>query len=429
MIFSASTEDIFGMGNSASSLAQVERDATILARKPGGIEFNYRGSGGYTSPGIIELVGIDKAVAEFGELMGLRISSRSSGLDYLAYELKRAAWRYSSQDRATADQLADAHSRIDGNLGGYTAYSVDPMASATQFPAGETPDLAMPEHRETDVRAIIDQSNGILTELDQNVRYGTQQVHKVVPALFTDEGWSPLEQIVAPLVGNWEELERAGECFQKAGTASEVAAETFKSGNAQLSRSWQGSAADAYQDYGLKLSNAMAWEGPIGRIAEAVLTATSEQAQAAASELLTYVNKKFQEEIIDKGIKKVLEKAVTSFIPGVGWLYTAVTTGKDMYDMGMALWNIYQEAEAMLDKIRTLVKDAQAVLDALENPQEAAANELNQRIDKVKGQIESATEKIELATDIAAAADITAVTNAPKENYIAPTGAPAWENS
>ncbi|MGW5318471.1 hypothetical protein [Nocardia thailandica] len=368
-------------------------------------------------------------MAEFGEQMGLRLSGRASSLDYVGYELKRAAWRYSSQDRQNADKLADAHSRIDNNLGGYTSYSVDPMADATEFPAGDTPDLTMPEHRETDVRAIIDQSTGILTELDQNVRYGTQMAHKMLPSLFSEQGWSPLEDIVAPLVGNWEELERAGECFQKAGTASETAAATLKSGSSQLSGSWRGKAADAYQDYGLRLANAMDWEGPIGRIAEAVTTATSEQAQAAASELLTFVNKKFQEEIIDKGIKMVLEKAVTSFVPGVGWLYTAAKTGKDLYDLGMALWNIYQEVNQMLDKIKQLVADAKAVLEALKNPQDAAAKEINQRIDKVKGQIDKANEKIAMASDIARAADVTSVTKAPKDNYTAPTGAGAWENS
>ncbi|WP_280200728.1 hypothetical protein [Nocardia cyriacigeorgica] len=427
MAFDVSVEDLFGAGNLASTLAQNERDANTLANTPTNFPYteSYKGSGGINVPGLIETVGVDQAISLFASEMSTRLTNRSTNLDYIAYELKRAAWRYSATDRATADKLADQHSRIE-NYGGYTGYSVDPIANATDFPAGETPDTGLPAHKETDVRKIIGESEGILTDIDTYIQQGTKWLHDNVTHSGNPEGWSPLEQVVGPLLGNWAELERAGECFNKAGTASEAAAATYKAGNSQLSLTWYGSAADAYQDYGDRLAKAMEWEGPIGRIAEAVLVATSEQAQAAATALLTFLNAKFQEVIIDRGLRTFLETAVTKLAPGVGWFTLLRDIGK-WYDLGTDIWNIYQEATAMIEEIEQLLVDANAVLEALQNPKDAVANEIQQRIDTVKEHIDQNKERLELAIDIGRASDVTAVTNAPDQNYTAPTGAAAWE--
>lgn len=427
MTFEVSIEELFGMGNLAGTLAQFERDAKTLANGPSNFPYtdSYKTSEGIDVPGLIEVARIDEAVSMFATAMASRLTDRSSGLDYIGFELKRAAWRYSSTDRATADQLADAHSSIE-NYGGYTGYNVDPMANATEFPAGDTPDTTLPAHKETDVRGIIAASEGILTDLDGYIQQGTKWLHDNVTHSGNKDGWSPLEQVVGPLLGNWAELERAGECFNKAGTASESVAATFTAGNGQLSRSWQGDAADGYQDHADRLAKAMDWEGPIGRIAEAVLVATSEQAQAAATSLLTFLNTKFQEVIIDRGLRTLLETAVTKLAPGVGW-FTLIRDVGEWYDLGTEIWHIYEEATAMIEDIRRLLEDANAVLDALQNPKDAAANEIQQRIDTIKEKIDQNKERLDLAVDVAEASDVTAVTNAPDENYTAPTGAPAWE--
>ncbi|WP_459545130.1 hypothetical protein [Nocardia sp. X0981] len=428
MTFQVSVEELFGMGNLASILAQFERDAKILANAPSNFPYteSYKTSGGINVPGLIEVARIDEAISVFATKMSSRLTSRAGGLDYIAFELKRAAWRYSATDRSTADELADAHSSIE-NYGGYTGYNVDPMANATEFPAGDIPDTSLPAHKETDVRAIISASEGILTDLDGYIQQGTKWLHENVTHSGNKDGWSPLEQVVGPLLGNWAELERAGECFSKAGSASEAVAATFATGNGQLSRSWQGEAADGYQDYGDRLAKAMDWEGPIGRIAEAVLVATSEQAQAAATSLLTYLNTKFQEVIIDRGLRTLLETAVTKLAPGVGW-FSLIRDVGTWYDLGTDIWNIYEEATAMIDDIQRLLEDANAVLEALQNPKDAAASELQQRLDTVEEQIDQNKERLDLAVDVAEASDVTAVTDAPDENYTAPTGAPAWEN-
>ncbi|WP_051163656.1 hypothetical protein [Nocardia brevicatena] len=340
MTFQVSVEDLFGMGNLASTLAQVEREAKTVANSPSNFPYteSYKTSGGINVPGLIEVARIDEVVSMFATKMASRLTSRSGGLDHIAFELKRAAWRYSSTDRTTADQLADAHSGIE-NYGGHTGYNVDPMANATEFPAADVPDTSLPAHKETDVRAIISASEGILTDLDTYIQQGTKWLHDNVTHSGNKDGWSPLEQVVGPLLGNWAELERAGECFSKAGTASEAVAATFTAGNGQLGRSWQGEAADGYHDYGDRLAKAMDWEGPIGRIAEAVLVATSEQAQAAATSLLTYLNTKFQEVIIDRGLRTLLETAVTKLAPGIGWFSLIRDIGK-WYDLGTDIWNI-----------------------------------------------------------------------------------------
>ncbi|KAA8890226.1 hypothetical protein F3087_02645 [Nocardia colli] len=422
MTFSARPGDIYGMGDLSANLAQTVRNATILAKAP--VDFSYKGDGAFDNAGLIDTVGIDDAVAIFGSMMASRLTSRSVDLDAVGYELKRASWRYSSTDRTSADKLADSHSKIE-NYGGYTGYNVDPVNDATTFPAGDSPDVELPAHRESDIRSIIDSSKGILTDIDKNIKEVTAWLHDNV-GLGPAGGWSPLEQLIGPLAGNWAELERAGECFSKAGTAAEALASTLKAGNSQLASSWTGKAADAYQDHGLRLANAMAWEGSIGRIAKAVLDATSQEIKDATKTLLDYVNKKVKEELIDKGLKDVFAKVSTSLIPGVGWLFRA----KDLYDLGKAIWEIYQHATETLDKMKQVIADAKAVIEALQNPQDAAAKELQGRIDKLKDRykVDERKQQLELGIDIINAADVSKVTNAPKDKYTAPTGTQAWED-
>lgn len=422
-MFKVEPKDLFGVGNVTNILGLSEREAAMLARAPQ--SFSYKGDGGFDVPGLIAVVGIDKAVSEFSAAMESRLNSRTTSLDYISYELKRAAWRYTAQDRATADQIAESHSKIE-NYGGYNGLHVAPMTDATPFSPGDHPDTGMPTPRTTDIRAVIDQSKGILTEIDQAVREVTAWVSQHITDVGGKEGWSPLEQVVGPLTGNWAELERAGECFKKAGAASETVAASLTARNSDLAHTWQGKAADSYQDFGGRLTKAMAWEGPIGRISEAVLSAMVEQALAAIVDLLNYVNKKFKEEIVDQALKFIRDTAITAGIPGVGWMAAAVRGATKAYNLGMAIYHIYTEVAEMIKKIKEMIEAAKAVLVVLENPEAAAEKEINQRIDKVKEKVDKADKLAGLGQDVISAGDITAITRAPKDKYAAATGTEAW---
>ncbi|QIS10341.1 hypothetical protein [Nocardia arthritidis] len=411
--FQAKPEDLFGAGNLATDLAQTMHGVIDLARAPQG--FDYKSSGGaYSFKGLIATVHFDEAVSEFSKQMAARLTSRGDDLDDIGYQLKRAAWRYTSQDRSTADSIADQHAHIDSR-DGRTNYNVDPLANATPFPSGDKPDVKVPDDKKADFRDLIDQTQGNILKFDKVVRQATGWIDKHI--LGGDgKGWDPVEKLLAPIIGNWDELERAGECFRKAGTASEALAGTLKKADGQLDHGWQGKAAAAYQDHGQRLARAMEWEGPLGRIAEVVLKKTSQQIQKVGKELLDHINDELVNMFVGKHWWDKLKNVIEDAIPVA-----------KIADVAYRMWKLYQHAEDIYNKMKKLLEDAKAILAVLQNPVGAIGD-----LGKKYGTFDSDSadgdkNKVDISADITRASDVSAITQAPPDKYAAPTGGAAWE--
>lgn len=407
-----SVEELYGMGSHCDLLLQRLRATGAVTAAPQ--TFDYGG-------GITAALG-KEAVAPFAGAMRDRIDRRAGGVEVMGFQLKQSAWRYSASDRANADNLAKEHSRIE-NFGGYQGYSVDPIANAAQYPAGDEPDLTIPEPTETDFRAVIEESSGILTEIDKHIYEVTKWMAENVTG--GEDGWSPLEQMIKPLTGDWGALERAGASFEKSGAACEAIAASLKSGSERLDQSWQGQASTAYLDYSANMVKAIDWEGPVGRIAEAILAATAAQIQESAVVLLDRVNQTVEDQIVKAGLRDVLTKVATRLIggPAGGWLFLAETT----FQLGRTVWAIYEDAKSTYEKIDSLITDAKAVLEALQNPADTAQSTLEEKVNNVQERIDAAAQPIELGTDVVEVATGAPAVAAVSRHYSAPTGETAWE--
>lgn len=407
-----SVEELFGMGTHCDLLLQRLRTTGPVAGSPQ--TFDYGG-------GVTAILG-KEAVAPFAGAVRDRIDRRATGMEVMGFQLKQSAWRYSSSDRGNADRLAQEHSRIE-NFGGYQGYFVDPMANAAQYPPGDEPDLTIPEPSDTDFRSVVDASTGILTEIDKHIYEVTKWMAENVTG--GDDGWSPLGQMIEPLTGNWGELERAGDSFEKSGAACEGIAQSLKSGSERLDHSWHGQASTAYLDYSANMVKAIDWEGPVGRIAKAILVAASEQIQAAGTALLDRVNQIVEDRIVKAGLKDVVVKVATRLAAGPlgGWLFVA----ESAYNIGRTLWDIYQESVQTYNKINALISDTKAVFEALQNPADTAQATLAEKVSNVQERIDAATQQVEVGMDVAEVAAGAPAVAAVNQHYSAPTGTAAWE--
>ncbi|WP_280439880.1 hypothetical protein [Nocardia cyriacigeorgica] len=210
---------------------------------------------------------LDDPVNIYADTTGRRLHSRVNVLTDTALDLERAAWMYHTgdQDFAKALARADEHTRTPNTgaprgasvtpEGGKPAKEVDPHPDKVAYPVNDIPDLIAPTSEDANIRELIDSTSGMLKDIDAGIREITGSFN--VP---DENGWSPLEQLIKPVSGNWSELERAGEVFMKAGAGAEAVAANLHRGSRDVDPYWNGrAAAAAYTDYANKL--ALHWNG------------------------------------------------------------------------------------------------------------------------------------------------------------------------
>ncbi|TSE00776.1 hypothetical protein FOS14_07135 [Skermania sp. ID1734] len=398
--FAVDCAEIFGMGTLAQELA-------VRAEQARGLLPLATHSDGYHGL----MWALKPAIDGFAADTQTRLLARQQGLESLGFDLRKAGWRYNTQDRANADSIADQHARIQE--GAEARYSVDEMPGAARFPLSEPSDLSPPEVAAADVASVIDETRGVVSGVDAAIR--------TITGWIRDEPWSPLLMVIEPLSGNWTELERAGEIFAKSGNASEDVAKNLDRGADRVNSTWDGKAALEFLDYAGRLARALEWEGPLGRIAERVLQATSEQIQSVATVILQKINDVVRNRIVKSGLRDVFAKVATTLVPG-GWV---VTLGVQAYEIGSALVDLHHEIQQLLDQIKKVIEDARAVLDTLHNPADLTPANLVPLREKVRDAADGAS----LAEDLVRVAGIGAVLRAPTSKYAAPQGSSAWENA
>lgn len=408
--FNVNPAEVFGMGALAEHLTEsmTKVDQLVVEAQPGE---------GYTGA---MMMALKPAISEYATGTATRLTSRHRTVTHMGYSLRQAGWRYTAADRSHAEDLVKQHSRLsqtevctptdDNRL------QVDDLTGAASYPVGEIPDLTAPPHRQADIKGLIDQTSGLLVDIDEGIRKVTDIV--------LDDPWSPLSEVVKPLSGNWTELERAGEVFSKCGTATETIGGSLKSGAERVDKAWDGSAAVAFQSYQEGLVKALEWEGPMGRIADRVLQATSKQIQDTAKEVLQKINDFVENRIVKKGLKDALIGLVASATPG-SWLVTI----EKAFELGKTLYDFVMEIKKVIDKINQLITDAKSVIDALKNPADFAQKKIEDKLKPIKDKIDKAEDRAQFVSDLAGVADMNALNGAPKTEYTSPAGPAAYEDA
>ncbi|MDG3015257.1 hypothetical protein [Speluncibacter jeojiensis] len=407
--FAAKPAEIGGMGG----LAQTSADHLT---KLEGLLHEASPSTGYD--GLMEF--LKAPVSECTAATVARVQARQSVTLAMAAELKRSAWLFSATDHGNAEALARAHTHtevVNTATACTLATTYDVVPGVEQYPATGEPDLSVPEHKGADIRGMIDSTTGVLKDIDAAIQTVTNWV--------SGSAWSPTAQIVKPLSGNWTELERAGAIYSQAGGGCETVGRNLRDGARRLDASWDGRSAIAYQGYVAHLIKALEWEAPSGRLAERVLAATSEQIQKSAKALLQKVNDVIQEKIIGAGLKDVFVKAATKVLPGQ-WIYMA-------WEIGEAIVELWQEATKVVDTVKTLINDAKAVIEAIEDPvnfaEDKAEAAIKDKLEPITNAVHEARDDAKFAADLTSVADTSAVTGAPSIDFSVGSGDTPWQSA
>nr|WP_256980083.1 hypothetical protein [Rhodococcus sp. 15-1154-1] len=163
----------------------------------------------------------------------------------------------------------------------------------------------------TTPREVIQAAAGWLGDVDETI--------------FELTSWSPLTEVTTPLSGNWNEIRRAGETFDIAGSAMEAAAASLERGVRRVDDYWDGQAAQAFTEYSGRQIAAMYWEGSCGRTIHAISEAIAEEIREGVQTVV----RKFAEVLeaeVDLGSGSAAMKVALEKVPvlGTAWQLGAI---------------------------------------------------------------------------------------------------------
>ncbi|WP_147283560.1 hypothetical protein [Rhodococcus sp. AG1013] len=341
-----------------------------------------------------------------------RYDDLSSTCSSIGVELNRAAWMYADQEKRNYDALnanllscllpeagADAEHPGTGVAG--------PFPEPSKYSAVESVDLAPPETAAEDIRKLISDSAGWLGDVDDGIKVAT--------------GWSPLEEVIKPISGNWNELKRIGDAYKIAGEAMETSGQNLAAGAKQVDEHWDGKAAVAFQEYASRQAEAMTWEGPVGRVTKVCLERVADEIKAAVEEAVSHLADMLEEQVQVNDASHLL-KFVLKKIPLAG-------TGYQVYEITKIIDAVQGRVTSLVEKIREVVKALNGFLAAVASPS-GTLNELAESIlAPITSKVDDVRTKAELAFDIAGVADADGPLHKPTESFSMGTGGEPWEDA
>lgn len=266
-----------------------------------------------------------------------RFGSSTRVTSHTATELRRVAWEYLGLEKENT-------STFHGEL------KVERDEDAEYYPTSELDDEKDLPTREVNPEPYVEY-------------YGKFSFN----TLFTDEffqhvvGWSPLNDILVPLAGNWDVLVRAGESLISAGDAAEKVAETMKSGLTTLDLHWDGGAAQDCASYVTRLYEAVDEEGPLNRTVGKVLKFIAEEVIEAINSIGVDLHSP------SRGMMHILYPT--------GWLCVPVVTDETI-KQALDLYNnfkyLYDAARGMVDAIADAIDMANELIEVMADPAGAA---------------------------------------------------------
>ncbi len=397
--FSVDTEKLAGFGGGVQDLAVYIGKVQGLVDSDGGPKNGWEGlMSNLKDP-------FESTKAETSK----RYDKRQTATYMTGNELISLANVYKEQESKRGEKIRAAAS-------GLTAHDSwrqgDATTTAAHLATGDLPDLAAPKEEEADVRGLIKDSIGWVADADE-------QIEKV-------SGWSPINDTFKKVVGNWAELTRIGNVYEKAGKGLEGAGKSLETMTAQSGSHWNGKAAQAFDDYSGDLSKALEAEAPLTKVIKDCLDVLVEQIKKLVKSIAELVVKKLEEEVqIDswKDKLKVLAKKIP--IAGTAW---------QIERLGEILVKVWTEATKLVDQVQKAVDLVKSVIEFFKDPagylKEKGNDALNKALDNAldKAGIESAAGK-QLAKDLPAA--ISAVGDysaAPDGGIPVSAGSAPWED-
>lgn len=346
------------------------------------------------------------------DFMHGRYDDLSSTCLSIGVELNRAAWMYADQEKKNYDALNDnllicplPEAGVGSENPGTGA--AESFPEPARYVAVESVNLTPPETGAEDIRKLIADSAGWLGDVDDAIKAYSK--------------WSPLEEVIKPISGNWNELKRIGDAYKIAGEAMEKSGKNLAAGAKQVDEHWDGKAAVAFQEYTRRQTEAMIWEGPVGRVTKACLDRVAEEVKAAIKEAVSHLADMLEEQVNVEDAMHLLKFALKK-IPFVG-------TGAQLYEIIKIIDAVRSRVTSLVDKIRELVEALTGYLSAVASPS-GQLNELSETtLAPITSKVDDVKKKAELVQDIAGVADADGPLHKPTDNFSVGTGRHPWEDA
>ncbi|WP_072806042.1 hypothetical protein [Rhodococcoides yunnanense] len=348
-------------------------------------------------------------IARYQEYTRARHVHLSANCIHIGEELNKAAWLYEEQEKKNYEVL-NAHTDLlpipliqPGTPETAAVGNVDQYDSAADYGSPIGIDYPAPNPAIDDIREAVDEAAGWLGEVDRTIFELTE--------------WSPLNEVVAPLSGNWNEVRRLGEAFDIAGTAMEAAAESLEQGVRRVDDYWNGLAAQSFSEYSARQIAAMYWEGPCGRTVHTVSEIIADKIrEGVRMAVRTFVEMLEAEVDLSTGTSAM--KVALKKIPGLG-------TAWQIERIVEILWETMKVTMDLVHKIEEVVDAFGQFLDAITDPE----GQINRTIDRYLAPFNDYVDKGKTIADTAKTADITPVIFTPDEKFSVGEGTAPWQDA
>lgn len=370
---------------------------------------------GFTGPILSDLLEPLRVAAEItgGRMRDIGIANTSSGL-----ELNKAAWMYHDQESKNYAALnavtQDVPSAVPVGYGADTERpgQTDAYGNAATYNKAESFKLDPPSANKEDTADLITEVAGWLGDVNETIKSITRTIGAEV---------NPLDMVVSPVEGNWNELKRIGESYKVAGNAMEATGKNLEAGVTQVGRHWDGKAAIAFEEnWARRQIAAMKWEGPVGRIVNDGLTVVANEIREGIKTAILKL-KDMLEDYVDIKTAKGFLKNVLKKVPVLGW-------SLEIADLARKIVTVVDSVQEIVRKIEELKNQLKEFLRVVREPSTAAVDKLNEKLEPITSKIDNATRKAAIAQDIASSAQINATLDRPRQSYEVGTERQPWED-
>lgn len=396
----ADSAEIAGLGRLAARIGQ----ETLASNR----YINDHAGFGDTVPGQI-LQRLAPFIATYQEYTRTRHVHLAANCIHIGDELRKAAWLYHDQDNRNYDAL-NAHIELlplpltqPGTSETPAVGTVEAYHTVADYGPPEGIVYPAPTPAVDDIRETIDEAAGWLGEIDR--------------ALFELSGWSPLNEAVMPVTGNWNEIRRLGQAFEIAGNAMEAAAMSFETGVHRVDQSWDGLAAQSFSDYAKRQIDAMYWEGPGGRTFRALSEMLAEKLRDAVRTVISKILQLLEAEVdvgSSRGAIKFMAKKIPVF--GTAWQVERIVE---------ICWQVMDMTVDLIRMIEQVVDDFGRFLNAVADPSGQIRNSVEEHLAPFTDVLDHG----KTAVDTAKTADITPLLDTPEERFSVGTGTAPWQDA
>ncbi|MFF0541891.1 type VII secretion target [Nocardia thailandica] len=373
----------------------------------------------HTSPGTNALGSILNdlmpSMKEFSVTASNAARNYSTATGNTSVNLNRAAWTYHKVDVHNYNEL-NTHTHTIAGTGGSPDQAssgiTEAYVDAETYNKPNSIELAQPDATEEQLVKMIEDKSGWLGDLNEGVRYAT------------DDKWSPLGQLFSPIEGNWSELRRLASAYRTFGNAMEDCSKNVTWGMYQVSSSWDGKAAVAFEDYAQSLSGSVQWWGPVGRAIDHILTITMEEVTAACMRIATNLKEMLEAEVdMSSGTK--VAKVLLKKVPVVG---TSVQVAS-LANICLKTWELIKP---VVDKIKDLVSTVKKFIDKLlgKGKEPSTYKEMDELVKPFTTSVVSVQKAAALGTELqAVSAGRDSQTGDQSRTYSTGTGSQPWEDN